>query len=460
MINPAELKHVFFIGIGGIGMSAIARYFNMKGVKVAGYDKTETQLTKTLVNEGIEIHYEDNIDLIPFTPDVVVYTPAVPASHKQLNWCKEQGFPVMKRSQILGIISTYNNTVAVAGTHGKTTTSCMIAHLLKHTGRDISAFLGGIMTGYNTNYFLGKDEWIVVEADEYDRSFMHLTPSVTILNSMDADHLDIYGDDRSIKEGFKLFIHKTKVGGTILMQNDLRNQFSKEEIDALTSEYSLQFFGFTQDCDVVAENVRSEDGRIHFDYKDSEVEFKDLNMKMPGMHNVMNACAAIAACRVVGTDEQKIKDALASFEGIKRRFEFIYEGKLVYIDDYAHHPTELKSAIEAARSMFAGKRILAIFQPHLYSRTRDFVDGFAEELDKCDEVILMDIYPAREVAIEGVTSAMILDRMCNEHKALMTRKEIYDRVKQGGFDVLMTLGAGDIDLLVDDLKEICKQIDG
>ena len=435
-------------------MSALARYFNLKGVKVAGYDKTETELTKTLVREGIDIHYTDSLDLIPFEPDLVVYTPAIPRQHHQLSHYKNSNVPVMKRAELLGVISRLNDTVAVAGTHGKTTTSSMTAHILKYCGRDISAFLGGIMTGYETNYFLGQENWVVVEADEYDRSFMHLDPLITIINSMDADHLDIYGNEDSIKEGFKLFLHKTRDEGAILMSEHLRDEFSLKEIEDIKSKYDLKFFGFGDENDVCVGNIRIDNNMVVFDYQDGTTSLKSLKLRMPGKHNILNAAAAITAARMVGVDPFLLPAALEAFEGIKRRFEYITSKGKIYIDDYAHHPSELRSVIAATRLMYAGKKVVGIFQPHLYSRTRDFVNGFAEALDQLDEVILMDIYPAREEPIEGITSEIILHKMKNQNKSLLSVNEIYKKIEEKDFDVLLTLGAGDIDLLVPELKRI------
>lgn len=449
-----NIKSVYFIGIGGIGMSALARYFNMKGIQVSGYDKTETELTKTLVSEGIEIHYEDNIDLLPKEIDLVVYTPAVPTTHNEYEHLLKSGITIMKRAQLLGLISRASKTIAVAGTHGKTTTSSMTAHVLLQCGEDISAFLGGILSGYETNYFLGNSEWVVAEADEFDRSFLHLSPEIAVVNSIEADHLDIYGDASHVKESYWEFIHKTREGQYLLLSEFVIDDLLEAEVEELKSKYKVKVFGFGDDCDIKLSNVKVLDGAVYFDYKSEFATLNDVKILMPGYHNVMNASVAITVALMLDKKEEDVLNAIASFKGIKRRFERIVEGEIDYIDDYAHHPTEIRMAVTAAKMMYPDKKVVGVFQPHLFTRTRDFADEFATELGKLDEVILMEIYPARELPIEGINSTMLLNKINNENKHLLTEEEILNRLKNKNYDVVMTLGAGNIDLLIPKIKEL------
>jgi UDP-N-acetylmuramate--alanine ligase len=449
-----DIKCVFFVGIGGIGMSALARFFNLKGVKVAGYDKTETLLTKKLVEEGITVHYSDDIALLPSQIDLVVYTPAVPKDHSQLVHLLNTGTPILKRAELLGVISRSSKTIAVAGTHGKTTTSCMVAHTLLECKENISAFLGGIMSGRETNYFLGNSDYVVVEADEFDRSFLHLSPYIAVVNSIDPDHLDIYGTNEKVRESYLAFINKTIPGGHLLLSEVAAEDLGVEVVKELRAKYKVVIFGYSEDCDVYLSVLKVENGRVVFDYVSPFGSINHISLRMPGLHNISNAAVAITVALLLNKDKNDVTAAVESFKGIKRRFEWIVEGEKVYIDDYAHHPTELKMAISAARMVYPGKKILGIFQPHLFSRTNDFAVGFAEELSKLDEAILMEIYPARELPMEGVNSTMLLNLMTNENKYLLNEDQILEKVKEKNYDIVMTLGAGNIDLLIPKIKHI------
>lgn len=428
-------------------MSAIARYFNGRGVEVHGYDKTETTLTKTLVGEGMEIHYDENLDRIPENIDLVIYTPAVPATHLELQYFLNEKYPVKKRAEVLGIISRSMKTVAIAGTHGKTTTSSMVTHLLRTGGIDCTAFLGGIAQNYQSNFVEGQSDWVVVEADEYDRSFLHLAPDLAIILSMDADHLDIYGDHGQLHEtGFKAFAKKLKPQGQLWLQADWADQIA-------TNSGS---FG-VEKGDYCAEKIRVVDGFFEFDFTSPTHHFHGLQLAMAGRHNVENATAAIIIALQLGVEESAIRAGLKSFKGIKRRFEIVYRGpKVVFIDDYAHHPTELKAAINAARELFPERKVTGVFQPHLFSRTRDFADGFAEALSALDEVLLLDIYPARELPIPGVTADMVFDKIDHAQKQRITLVDFMTKLPDLELDILLTLGAGDINTLVEPINEWLK----
>jgi len=442
-----NIHSIYFVGIGGIGMSALARYFHGRGVKVAGYDRTETTLTKTLVSEGIEVRYTAEVATLPQDVDLVVYTPAVPANQAEMVWFREQGYPVLKRSAVLGIISHGMRTVAIAGTHGKTTTSTLTTHLLRSGGVDCNAFLGGVARNFSSNFVKGTSEWVVIEADEFDRSFLTLHPDIATIMSLDADHLDIYGDEASLLEtGFLAFAKQLKPGGELLVKAGLESSFVG--IDIKVSTFGIDT-GDTQ-----AQNLRVEDGFFVFDYQNGATLIKDLRHPHPGRHNVENALVAITVALRLGVAPTSIAEGLLSFRGIGRRFEFhIRDKELVYIDDYAHHPTELAAAIGAARELYPGKKLTGIFQPHLFSRTRDFIEGFAAALDMLDEALLLDIYPAREEPIPGVDSGLIYKHMKNKNCRLLSKSEVLDTLATMDTEVLMTLGAGDIDTLVDPIKE-------
>mgnify|MGYP000378806095 CR=1 FL=1 len=440
-----DIKKIYFIGIGGIGMSALARYFNSRQVEVFGYDKTETKLTKKLVGEGMEIHFEDDVSQIPEEVDLVVFTPAIPKSHDELNYFLENNFLVKKRSEVLGIISRSKKTIGVAGTHGKTSTSSVLTWMLKVGGIDCTAFLGGIAQNFESNFIEGKSDWVVIEADEYDRSFLHLNPDISIILSTDADHLDIYGDVATMQKTFFDYADKTKSNGFVFIKDGLRIPFTKNGITY--GQFGINTGSYR------SENVRVENGFFVFDFKSCIENIDNIEITLAGKHNVENATAAIAVAQQLGIKGDDIKKSLATFKGIKRRFERVFEeGNVVYIDDYAHHPSELKVAIEAAKMLFPNSRITGIFQPHLFSRTNDFVDGFATELDELDEVILMDIYPARELPMKGVTSEIIFDKMKNSEKVMVTKSTLMEELKGRDIEVLLTLGAGDIDTFVLKIK--------
>ncbi|MDB4442894.1 UDP-N-acetylmuramate--L-alanine ligase [Saprospiraceae bacterium] len=440
-----DIKKIYFIGIGGIGMSALARYFNSRQVEVFGYDKTETKLTKKLVGEGMEIHFEDDVSQIPEEVDLVVFTPAIPNSHDELNYFLENNFLVKKRSEVLGIISRSKKTIGVAGTHGKTSTSSVLTWMLKVGGIDCTAFLGGIAQNFESNFIEGKSDWVVIEADEYDRSFLHLNPDISIILSTDADHLDIYGDVATMQKTFFDYADKTKSNGFVFIKDGLRIPFTKNGITY--GQFGINTGSYR------SENVRVENGFFVFDFKSCIENIDNIEITLAGKHNVENATAAIAVAQQLGIKGDDIKKSLATFKGIKRRFERVFEeGNVVYIDDYAHHPSELKVAIEAAKMLFPNSRITGIFQPHLFSRTNDFVDGFATELDELDEVILMDIYPARELPMKGVTSEIIFDKMKNSEKVMVTKSTLMEELKGRDIEVLLTLGAGDVDTFVLKIK--------
>lgn len=448
MMNLDAIKQVYLIGIGGIGMSGLARYFKHLGCVVKGYDRTESDLTKELVAEGIEVIYTDDIDLIdpsfatPSEHTLVIYTPAIPADLKIRNYLVQQGHTLYKRSQVLGIISESRFTIAVAGTHGKTTTSTMIAHLLKDSGYDCSAFLGGISSNYDSNVLYGVNNTIVVEADEFDRSFLTLHPNIAVVTSSDADHLDIYGDKDHLLESFQLFLDRVVPGGTRIIKKGL--QF----------EGQIFYSGYEQ-ADVYAEQVHVRDGEFYFDYVHSAGRIADLHLGVPGLHNVENAVAAVTVARLLGIADEKIRKALTSFKGVKRRFEYIVrKPEVVYIDDYAHHPEELRAFLTSMKKLYPDRTLNVVFQPHLFSRTRDFVDGFAEVLSMADNLLLMDIYPARELPIAGVTSSWLLGKIHTPKKRIVTPQEVLDFVRIEKPDLLVTVGAGDIDRLVKPLKEL------
>lgn len=443
-----NIERVYLIGIGGIGMSGLARYFKKRGCVVCGYDKTSTQLTEKLMNEGIPVVFQDEEDNIPISfqendpHTLVIYTPAIPEDSEILNYFKNGSYSLKKRSEVLGIISKGMFTIAVAGTHGKTTTSSIIAHLLKDSGYDCSAFLGGIASNYNSNVLFGSNNTMVVEADEFDRSFLTLHPDIAIVTSMDADHLDIYGDKMHLVESFKQFTSQIKPGGRLIYRQGLDLKGGKT--------YSANVM-----ADIQAFNVRIENGSFWFDFKNWNTEIENIQLGLPGLHNIENAVSAIEVALQLGIEPEKIKKALAGFLGVKRRFEYILkEQRHIYIDDYAHHPEELKACIAAVKSLYPDKKLTAIFQPHLFSRTKDFASEFSEVLSMVDDLIMLEIYPARELPIEGVSSSMILENVKNESKRILTKQAALDFVKNNQPELLLTVGAGDIDTLVQPIKEI------
>ena len=448
MIDFNKIKKAYFVGIGGIGMSAIARFFNSRGIEVFGYDKTLTELTQKIENEGIIVSYKDEINQIPKGIDIVIYTPAIPKNNQILDYFSNNDFLVMKRAAVLGLISQTQKVVGIAGTHGKTTTSTIVTHLLKVGKVDCSAFLGGIAHNFQSNYVHGETDYVVVEADEFDRSFLHLQPTISTVMSMDADHLDIYGDESVMHDSFREYVGKTQAGGFVFYKADLPlNLKGKNGI-------TIQTFGVEQG-DFQAYNLRVEDGFFVFDLKSPIENIENLKVMLPGKHNIENATVAIAIAQTLGVSAEDLRTGLLTFKGIKRRFEFIIrESNKVLIDDYAHHPTELKAAISAAKALYPNEKIVGVFQPHLFSRTKDFVDGFAEALDMLDETVLLDIYPARELPIKNVTSQIILDKMINSNKTILSKKELLENYPKSDTKVILMLGAGDIDKLVEPMKRI------
>lgn len=457
MIELKDIKRVYFIGIGGIGMSAIARFFNEKGVKVSGYDKTVTPLTSQLEAEGIEVHYEEDVDSIPKDVQLVVYTPAIPKEHKEYQYYLQNGYSVVKRSDVLQIITQSSLNICVAGTHGKTTISTITGHLLRHTGYGCNAFLGGIAVNYNRNFWSSDNNVCVVEADEYDRSFHKLSPDIAVITAMDADHLDIYGTAEVMEEAFIEFTRKIKEGGWLISKYGLKRTMDLKATHHITYHLNNEM------ADVYTKNLKVENGTYWFDVMMSDWVLKDVNLKIGGLHNVENALPAIAVAHILQINDAKIKNAVADFKGVKRRFEYVIapgESDVVFVDDYAHHPEELRALINGARSLFEKQKLVLVFQPHLFTRTRDLADGFAEVLDLADEVILLPIYPARELPIEGVNSEMILNRMKLMHKQVMSKDELKAGIKElvsGNTNqgvVFITAGAGDIDAMLNELKEL------
>ena len=441
-----NINRVYLIGIGGIGMSGLARYFKKRGCDVFGYDKTQTALTSILIEEGIQISFIDELVEIPAVfnlPDIhtlIIYTPAIPRDSTILNFFLDADFSLKKRSEVLGIISKGMFTIAVAGTHGKTTTSSIIAHILKDSGYDCTAFLGGIASNYNSNFLLGNTNTLVVEADEYDRSFLTLHPDIAVITSMDADHLDIYGDKNQLTQSFQLFASQLKNGGKLIYRKGLELE-------------NGICYAANENAEVQALNVQIKDGDFWFDFKNGSIAIDDIQFGLPGLHNIENAVAALEVSLILGISVEKIKSALANFKGVKRRFEYVVKNeKHVYIDDYAHHPEELRACIQAVKSLYPDKKLTVIFQPHLFSRTRDFADGFAEVLSSADQLILLDIYPARELPIEGVTSAMILEKIIGVDKKICGKQEAIDLIRNEKPELLLTVGAGDIDTLIKSLK--------
>ena len=445
------MKNVYFIGIGGIGMSAIARYYNTKGYKVSGYDKTPSPLTHALENEGIDVHYTDDISYIPTDVEntLVVYTPAIPKDMGELVYVQEKGYRVIKRSRTLGEIAQGQRCMAVAGTHGKTTTSTLLSHLFTASGAGCSAFLGGISKNYDSNLLIHENDVIVAEADEFDRSFLQLFPEVAVITSMDADHLDIYGDEAHIRQAFKDFA--SQVSGTVIVKKGL--DITENDTKATIKTYA---YGDSS-ADFYAEPTA--DGHFNLHYPGGVIE--DCVVGIPGWVNIENGVAASAIALTYGIAPEKIKEALASFSGVKRRFDMqVKYDDLVYLDDYAHHPNEIAAAISSTRERYPDFRYTAIFQPHLYTRTRDFAPEFAEALSNVDRLVLLDIYPARELPIPGVTSDIIFDAVTAPVKILMKKEELLDWVKEQtleGKELFMTLGAGDIDRLVGPIGEILKE---
>jgi len=445
-MNVTQIHRVYFIGIGGIGMSALARYFAFINKAVAGYDKTETPLTQELASSGMDIHYTDAIDAVPeeYKKDrkhtLVVYTPAVPSSHSEYQYFLNNGFTIKKRSEVLGLITKDSFCLAVAGTHGKTTTSSILAHLLKETGMKMTAFLGGISENFNNNFLLEGTEYSVVEADEFDRSFMQLTPNVACITSIDADHLDIYGDAHELERTFVDFTKRLKPGGKLFVRNGL-------PLEGLT-------YGIEDDSDYCIRNIKIEHGTYIFDLETPDLKLKGVEFNKPGRHNLLNGLVAFAMAMQAGSPPHRLAEALSTFKGVQRRFSYkIKNDDFVFIDDYAHHPTEINAVFEAVAEMHPDKKVLVIFQPHLFSRTRDFADAFAKSLSQFENVVLLDIYPAREEPLVGITSKWLLEKVTSSNKKLISKEQILSEIKKQDPEVLITMGAGDIGLEVMKIKK-------
>lgn len=454
-MNINTLHTIYFLGVGGIGMSALARYFLAQGCKVSGYDKTKTKLTEQLCAEGVAIHYEEDENKIPveifhqINQAIVVYTPAIPKNHKEWLILQEKNIKCYKRSEILGFISQKYFTIAVAGTHGKTTTSSMIAHVLNQSGVKCNAFLGGISLNFNSNLLLHPEaEMVVVEADEFDRSFLTLTPNIAVVTSLDADHLDVYSNKQQMDNAYKEFVQRINPNGVLITKQAYRTALDAERLKVLT--YSIE-----QKADFSMVSKKAVDGNFSVALQTPSEKVNELLIGLPGIHNIENGIAAYAVAKELGIDTDLIIKALASYKGVKRRFEFhVKTTDLVYIDDYAHHPTELSFTINSIKELFPNKKITGIFQPHLYSRTRDFADEFAQSLSLLDELILLEIYPARELPIKGVSAEMLLEKVTITNKQLVPINEVLNYVENHQPQVLVTLGAGDIDTLVEPISTL------
>lgn len=458
MKNLQNIRNVYFLGIGGIGMSALARYFKFTGRNVAGYDRTPTALTNAMQAEGIDVHFEDDIRKIPSNWDpastLAVFTPALPEDHKELSWFREKPIGLLKRAKVLGLVCNERSGIAVSGTHGKTTVSTMVANILNKTYTGCGAFLGGISKNFGTNLLLPKVEspWIVVEADEFDRSFLHLTPQLALVTSIDADHLDIYGQKDKIVESFEKFISQIQPGGKLVVKKGVELNTSKTNATVYT--YSLK-----GDSDFATINLQlnSEGGFYQFDIKTPDGIIPDCKMNYPGLLNVENAVGATSLAFLAGATANEIKAGLEDYQGVIRRFDVRFRNeKYIYIDDYAHHPEELKAIISSVKELYKGRKLTGIFQPHLYSRTRDFSAEFAASLDLLDTAILIPLYPAREEPIRGISSAIIFNQMKNQDKYLVTKPEMLGILKNDNCDIVLTMGAGDIDGLAGDIIEILK----
>ncbi len=449
MTDLNNISSVYFIGIGGIGMSAIARFFNEKGITVSGYDKTSTAFTRQLEKEGMHIHYDDDISMLDKNASMVVYTPAIPAGHKELNFYRNNGYALMKRSDALALITAGGFNICIAGTHGKTTTSAMVAHILEHTGYGCNAFLGGISTNYETNFWSGPNDTNVVEADEYDRSFLKLDPSIAVVTAMDADHLDIYGTEKNMQEAFIDFTGRIKHNGLLIYKHGLQRAADFRTTRQLS--YALD----NTKADAHAKNIKIENGHYIFDFQLKKKAINSISLAMGGLHNIENAIAAIIIALELNIDEEKIKLAVAAFRGVKRRFEYVIKNEyLVMIDDYAHHPKELEALISGAKNLYPDRKCTVVFQPHLYSRTKNLADEFAKALSLADEMVLLPIYPARELPMEGVTSQLIFDKVNLVKKKMLDADGLTGFLKAETVEMLIMCGAGDIDALVAPTKEL------
>lgn len=452
-VDLYKLKNIYFLGIGGIGMSALARYFNLHGKTVKGYDKTPTTLTDELMSEGMHITFEDSLETLDKNADLVVYTPAIPKDSIQLNYYLQSGIPMMKRAQVLGAVADEAFNISIAGSHGKTSTSSITAHILKTANKDVAAFLGGICINFNSNFINGT-EFAIAEADEFDRSFLNLHPDIALITSVDTDHLDIYGNLKAIEDSFSLFCENIRDNGICIANATVKQEILNPKVKNL--RYSLH----DTQADFYAENIRIEDGKYIFDVIHPKGKFENFISFYGGRHNIENAIGAIAIALQLQINESDIRKAIETFKGVKRRFEtHVKNDKYIYIDDYAHHPRELDAALLSAKELYPDKKITAVFQPHLFSRTKDLCDEFAASLSKIDKLILLDIYPAREKPIDGVTSKIIFDKVTIDDKHLITKNELTDfiRSQKDDIEVLLTVGAGDIDTKVKEITEVLNE---
>jgi UDP-N-acetylmuramate--alanine ligase len=452
MKDLAGIKNLYFLGIGGIGMSALARYFAARGILVRGYDKTPSVLTAELEKEGMVLHYQDDPAMVAPDTGMVVYTPAIPAHLQEFIRAKELGLPMMKRSEVLGMITRGHKTVAVAGTHGKTSVSSMITHILVSAGFPVTGLIGGISKNYRTNYISRGEEGImVVEADEYDRSFLHLSPDIALISSMDADHMDIYSTYGQLLGSFQAFARKVRPGGRLVARQGT--------LDMLPSDLNVTEYGLGPEPEFGTEKIYVRAGRYHFTLRLQGEILREIITSVPGRHNIENGVAAATVCHILGVSKEDICRGLESYAGVARRFDVRFASREhVYIDDYAHHPKEITAFLEAVRELYPGQAVTGIFQPHLFSRTRDFAEGFARALESLDNIFLMEIYPAREQPIPGVSSDLIAGYIRNQHKLVVTRKDLLDKIGHDPPGLLVTMGAGDIDQIVEPIEKIYREL--
>ncbi len=463
-MNFNHINNIFFIGIGGIGMSALARYFQFLGKKIYGYDRTKTALTETLRGEGMQIIYEDQPEFVGSNIDLVIITPAIPQNLEIWAHCQKANLLIKKRAEVLGLISQNRRCLAVAGTHGKTSTSSLLAWLLHRAGLQPSAFLGGIAENFNSNFLQGASDWVVAEADEFDRSFLHLYPEMLILTSVDADHLDIYGTEAEVKASYAQLIQQIKPNGRLVIQQNALKELANLIPKGYFQQKNIQVISYNADEDnswgddcanIFAKRVKTANGEMIFDYETDKYGVEELHFSQAGLHNVENSLAALTVAHLCGAEWVDLRAGLTEFSGISRRFEWILRAdNQLFVDDYAHHPTEIRAAIATARFLYPQKQLTVIFQPHLYSRTRDFLQGFAAALDAADQIILLDIYPARELPITGINSQLILDNMKNPNKILMDKNTLFAHLEQLQPEFLLTLGAGDIGAMVGKIKNL------
>ncbi len=449
MINLNNIQRIYFLGIGGIGMSALARYFNLHGKLISGYDKTRTALTDELEKEGIKITFEDSLETLDKEAGLIIFTPAIPKDHQQYNWYLQNNYTVLKRAQILGMVANSMFNISIAGSHGKTSTSSIVAHILKTANKSVAAFLGGICINFNSNFIDGS-EYAVAEADEFDRSFLNLEPNIALITSVDTDHLDIYGNLEAIENSFNHFCNKVRDNGILITNKSVVEKIVNKNVT--NYRYSLS----DSSSDYYTKNFKINNGEYTFDILHPNGIISTIKSYYGGKHNIENAVGAVAIALNVGVSDDDIKKAIASFKGVKRRFEtHVRNDKFVYIDDYAHHPRELDAAISAAKELYPDRKLTVVFQPHLFSRTKDLCDEFAASLSKVDELILLDIYPARENPVEGVTSKIILDKVSISAKAIVSKDKLIETLEsKPDLDILLTTGAGDIDTMVNAIKEM------